>query len=378
MKIISVTISNILTDARIIKTVTAFSKSLKVTDYYGIGVEDYKEKHYYDKTLKLPLSNIILLSQKIRFSKKIKRPLLFLESNIRFFVLLIKYNPDLVHVNDYHLLLSAVLYKFFKRNIIIYDAHELESRTIGISNMMSKTIHLIEKVSWRYVNYLITVSQLVAEWYWINLGFKRTEVIRNSPIISEENDFFYATLRERFAIKENELIFIYVGILNEGRGIDIILEVFTDKGIKSHLVFLGYGPFENKIKSIAELYKNIHLHEPVPYIYVTEIAKTADYGLVLIENASLSAYFTAPNKLFEYAFSGIPVVASNFPEMAKIIKDYSLGFLIEPDSSNLINLVKELELSDKYRIDRNSLNELSWLSQEAKLLKIIEELSNLA
>jgi glycosyltransferase involved in cell wall biosynthesis len=375
LKIISVTISNILIDARIIKTVTAFSKSHKVKEYYGIGVEDYKEKHYYDKTLKLPLTNIVLWSQKIRLSKKIRRPLLFIESNIRFFVLFIKYNPDIVHVNDYHLLLSAVLYKFFKRNKIIYDAHELESKTFGISSMMSKTIHLIEKVSWRHLNYLITVSQLVAEWYWTNLGFKRTEIIRNSPIISEENDFFYTTLREKFAIKENELIFIYIGILNEGRGIDIILEVFTNKGIKSHLVFLGYGPYESKIKSIADLYKNIHLHEPVPYIYVIEIARTADYGLVLIENASLSAYFTAPNKLFEYAFSGIPVIASNFPEMAKIVKDYSLGFLIEPDSSNLNNLVKELELSDKYRIDRKSLMDLSWKSQEAKLLKIIDELN---
>lgn len=43
--------------------------------------------------------------------------------------------------------------------------------------------------------------------------------------------------------------FIYVGFLTLGRGIQILLDLFSNEELSSHLSFLGYGPMEDLVKS---------------------------------------------------------------------------------------------------------------------------------
>ena len=52
----------------------------------------------------------------------------------------------------------------------------------------------------------------------------------------------------------------------------------------------------------------------------------ADLGVAPIENVCLSYYFCSPNKLFEYINAGLPVVASDFPEMRQVIQRFSGWF----------------------------------------------------
>ena len=47
---------------------------------------------------------------------------------------------------------------------------------------------------------------------------------------------------------------------------------------------------------------------------------------------SLNNYLSLPNKIFEYIAAGLPVVASDFPDMAELVSDYDVGETCDPES----------------------------------------------
>jgi glycosyltransferase involved in cell wall biosynthesis len=63
-------------------------------------------------------------------------------------------------------------------------------------------------------------------------------------------------------------------------------------------------------------------------------------GLSLIDDISINNHYALPNKLFEYVMSGLPVIASNLPQMKKIVLEYDIGAVIK--ESNEDELVEVL------------------------------------
>ncbi len=82
-----------------------------------------------------------------------------------------------------------------------------------------------------------------------------------------------------------------------------------------------------------------------------------------------------PNKLFEYAFSQIPVLASNFPDISEVVKQYNLGICSELTSEDIYKSIKEFEDIEEFPIiNSDELYELSWGAQETKLIQLYEKL----
>jgi glycosyltransferase involved in cell wall biosynthesis len=262
---------------------------------------------------------------------------------------------------------------------LIYDAHELESDKAGQTKILSKCTLFIEKIAWKKVDFFISVSPSILNWYNSNFGYKKSELILNSPEFRDANNIVTKNnyLREKFSIPEDEKIYLYLGIISKfGRGIELYLEAFKSININSHLVFIGYGDFVDEIKVITNEYSNIHYHPAVSHDQVVEIAKSADVGLCLIEPISLSDTYSLPNKLFEYAFSNLYILSSDLPDIRKTIEDFDLGTYCKNDISDLIKSIELINKNGCLRkiVDTNSLYHLSWLYQEEKLLEIYKNL----
>jgi glycosyltransferase involved in cell wall biosynthesis len=84
---------------------------------------------------------------------------------------------------------------------------------------------------------------------------------------------------------------------------------------------------------------------------------------------SLSDYYCLPNKLFEYAFAGIPVVASEFPEISRVVSKYGLGYCVEPNVETLLEFLDSEEAINPAPLsqDIHRLEELGWKHQQEKL-----------
>ena len=361
-------------DSRILKEMNSLSKVSKFT-ILGFGIRDAKSNsNEVPETIEIR-SFRIFTNRVVFLGRPIRMTLMFFELFVNMFLPGILFKPRVIHCHDTLVLPLGVVLKMLTGSKLFYDAHELESQKNSQSKILSKVSFLIERLSWRFVDVFISVSPSIIEWYERNLGPKENALILNSPVFDidvfdvEANTY----LREKYNIPVNEKVFIYIGIIGRGRCIDLYLDIFKLANITSHIVFLGYGELVSKVKEHSESFRNIHYHPSVPHHEVVRIAKSADIGLAMVEGVSLSYYYCLPNKLFEYVFSGLFVITSDFPDMKKVVEEYDLGVTCSVDKDALRELVEKVSDLEVNR-SKKDLYKLSWQYQEELLLKAYDKI----
>ena len=359
-------------DSRILKELHALDGFLGFSGI-GIGFEFDEGSSASRQPADFNIVTITLYSRVFRFFPRVLRYALnFIELTFVLFFRGVLIRPAVVHCHDTLVLPAGWLIKLAVGCRLVYDAHELESNKNGQTAMLSKATFWIEQTCWKKVDLLVSVSDSIIQWYRDNLGEKDTILVLNSPELGcvvmadsgdmVEDDYFHRL----YDIPRERLVFVYLGILGPGRGIETVLDVFGDDSLNFDVVFVGYGEFGGRIASCADRHKNIHLHPPVAHEQVVRTVRSADYGLCFVENVSLSDYYCLPNKLFEYAFAGLPVFASNFPEIERAVSRYSLGICCAPDRESVRSAICATNGRRPERV-RGDLSDLAWTTQANRL-----------
>ena len=371
-KILHLTHTDISSDSRILKEVNALA-DIPEYELYGFGISMGLGA---EKTNIMPQARILslqLLARNINFlPRQIRHLAVGIEMSMRLFIMGMKVRPDVVHCHDAPVLLVGFLIKHLCRAKLVYDAHELESDKNAQSRSIAWLTLRVERFVWSSIDHIISVSPSILKWYERNLGPKPNSLILNSPIYSgavaaSDDEFIKPRhFHEKFDIPSCTKVFLYLGLLVTGRGIEKMLDAFSNNNVTAHLVFVGYGPLDGIIRDVAEKRQNVHLHPSVPHEEVVEISRSADVGLCIIENVSLSDYYCLPNKMFEYAFAGIPVLASDFPDIAHLVSKYGLGECCTVDGDAITEAIWRIERGDLTLAGKN-LWDLGWQSQSKRL-----------
>ncbi len=111
---------------------------------------------------------------------------------------------------------------------------------------------------------------------------------------------------------------------------------------------------------------------------LTAYTKSADIGLCLLENQGLSYYYSLPNRVFDFMQAGVPLLATNFPEIENIVGKYETGILTnrhDPQSlEKIINAMLEKGKPEYSARLKELSNEFCWEKEEKILLEIFEHL----
>ncbi len=371
MKILHITHTDILSDSRILKEIMSLDRAGHKV--FGIGVGRVLNKQS-ELPENIDILGINIISRKFTFLPRFIRHIVtFIEMLFKMITVGISFRPDVVHCHDTLALLFGIIIKIYTRSIIIYDAHELESDKNSQSRVSSWITRNFESIVWKFIHSIIVVSPSIKDWYLTNLGDKNSIVILNSPVFSTEEYIRTNYLRARYSIPLDKKVYIYVGAFVNGRGIELILNVFRLQSIDSHVVFLGYGDLRDLLVKSSIENNKIHVHDSVPHAQVVPIVRSADYGLCMVESVSLSDYFCLPNKLFEYGFAGIPVVASNFPDISEYVERYNLGFCCDVNFESIADAILNPKVNSKTWISKD-LEDISWEQQEFKLIELYKNI----
>lgn len=369
MKIVNLVLNNFIQDSRVLKT----SRSL-----INMGF-DVKVVALHDSNLPIFEQfegiNIHRIPLKSRSWSKIKFIQFFklFELIIRF---ISKYRSvSVLHCNDLSALLIGFLTKLTNTKLkIVYDSHEFAINDKPNQAKYSiKINYFLEKFLIRFADVVIVVSESIAIEYSRLYKIPTPHIVLNCPIFKEQekNNLF----REKFNLRNDQIIFLYQGVLSRGRGLEILLQAFKDFNSEEYvLVCMGYGPLENFVQEEAEKYPNIFFQPAVSPDLLLKYTSSADFGISFIEDACLSYRYCLPNKMFEYLMAGLPIITSNLYEMKHFVETEGVGIVAKENTvQGFINAV-EVSLEQDYQaIQRNvykTRKKYCWEEQELVLDKV--------
>jgi len=375
LKVAHVTHTDISSDSRILKSMDAV-RQLEGVKVYGLGLSEERGAKPVGQNYFLRVRSLLKRLPRLLRLMLLSPLFIFLEFFLVFLFKLVKIRPSIVHAHDYLALVPCYFYSVLFGSKLIYDAHELESRKNGIGRAASYLVATFERLVWSRIDGFITVSNAIEEWYQQQFGAKESAVVLNSPIVKDTDEGGVNTsFRDIFSIPDERIVAVYVGLFVKGRGIENILELAkTAKNI--HFVFLGDGELKQSILSVSKDFDNVDVHPFVEHFRVVSYLKEADIGLCLLENVSLSDYYAIPNKLLEYSFSGLYVLATDFPEMRGLIDKYKLGKCLPDDLESAKVSLEEItqeQVAERRTQSTESLYDLSWEAQEKKILKLYRQ-----
>jgi glycosyltransferase involved in cell wall biosynthesis len=378
LKILHLTHTDVRVDSRILKELNALEE---IGDYklYAIGIAELGAKGGKCTRHSADVRSLKVFFRSIRWIPAYLRYLLvYLEIWMRVIVGGLVIRPRLIHCHDTPLLPIAVTIAWFCRAKVIYDAHELESDKNGQTRWIAWCTLAIEKFCWRGVDGFVTVSSSILRWYRDRFSHKDSALVYNSPVFSGDPaedvpEFKGRYFHHKYGISEDQLVFVYLGLLGPGRGIEKLLKVFSTQDVRAHIVFIGRGSLRETILNHAIGNVRVHLHDVVPHEQVVPLVKTADYGFCMVECVSLSDYYSLPNKLFEYAFAGVPVLASNFPDIQELVDRFQLGMCAANEADAIAHAVLRLQQEGRQRMT-SDIQSLDWQSQADRLTALYRRL----
>jgi glycosyltransferase involved in cell wall biosynthesis len=282
---------------------------------------------------------------------------------------------DSIHCHSLSTLPLGVALKALTGARLIYDTHELETESAESRGIRRRLSRITERAFIGRCDQVIVVGDAIGRWYRERYGLDNVHVVRNYPKAPPSAPERGASFRKDLGIPEGQTIFLYQGILADGRGIRQILEAFAHPDCAGrHLVLMGFGPLEPLAREFAERHSNIHFRAAVPPDRLLDQTRSADVGISLIENTCLSYYYCLPNKVFEYLMAGLPIIVSRFPEMSAVVETHGVGWTAEPTADDLARVVRSIDTQELERCRNQVLKTRSsfdWATQEPVYLRAV-------
>jgi glycosyltransferase involved in cell wall biosynthesis len=317
-------------------------------------------------------------------------PLVYLnEFALRCEEVVVAERPDIIHAHDLVTLACGARAARRTDAALIYDAHELETGTNywSLNALTHASVRAYERSLIRDADGVITVSRGIADWLARHYRIETPTVVQNVPaaLTPDSGQAGGGELRAALQLTAETPLAVYVGAVTVDRGLEQCVSALSHYP-ELHLALLGqrYPETERTLLASASatgVSERLHFVDPVPSADVSGFIADADCALVPIQNVCLSYELSLPNKLFESILAGLPVVASDLPEIRSVVATHRVGVVMnERDPADIARAIREvIGNRSRYRPTGEKLasvaKEHGWPVQRERLLSLYGRLS---
>lgn len=218
---------------------------------------------------------------------------------------------------------------FIKNYRYILQISELHDHSKPQLNSISKVIQQARVV------FMPEYNRAVFYQVWFGLR-KRPVVLPNKPYFipsRKELEGLENKYTEELRVFKTHKVILYQGMIFEERDLSNFIRAVKQLGEEYKLVLLGKDQdMLRRYREIDEMLIHIDFIPAPDYLIFTAMCHI---GIVTYDPRTLNTAYCAPNKIFEYAAFGKPMIANDIPGL-KIIHDFHAGVIVDEDSVSSI------------------------------------------
>lgn len=262
---------------------------------------------------------------------------------------------------------------------VVYDARDIYIDAANLARLPGPAravVGALERRWARRASRVVTVNDGYARVMADRWGVPTPAVVMNCPDPRPPAAERPRRFHEVLGLAPTTPIVLYHGGFSPDRGIEELIEALALlPGI--HLVLMGYGVLEAQLQArAAEGDGRLHVLPAVAPEVLLDWVASADVVAIPIQPTTLNHRLTTPNKLFEALAAGVPIVASDLPGMAPIVRETGAGVVCDPTRPGAIAAairgILELPEAERWAMGergrRAAAERYNWAAQVAVLL----------
>lgn len=293
-----------------------------------------------------------------------------------------RYSPRVFVANDLPMLPVATQLAEACGARLVYDSHELYSE---------QEFSVREKRRWaeieaKYIgacDVVIAVNQSIATELEQRYGVSGVRVIynaertRQAPAVTRK-------LHQTFGLPADKKIVLLQGGLSAGRNLEVLVDAMRYVQNPSVvLVVLGDGLLLRSLQKMTRhggLTGRVYFHSAVPQNELLTLTAAADAGVIPYQATCLNNHYCTPNKLFEFIAAGLPILATDLPEIRRLLEGQQIGLVGDTGSPQKLAALMDDFFSDEHRYAAwktqvSAVRQLiCWEKEEKNLVEIYEAL----
>lgn len=301
----------------------------------------------------------------------VKRTFRLLISSIQLFIKILanvnKKDEVFVVTNPAFLLLFMPIIKSLKKvkyKLLVHDIFPENLSAIGQISSSSLTYKFLKKLfdkAYSKADVCISIGRDMTEI--IKRKVENRSLITLIPNWADNKDVFPLSKTDTSTCmalnKENKFIFQFAGNLGHAQGLDNILEAISlIDNSNIHFLFIGGGAKYEIIKEFSNNRDNVSLLGFQDRSKQSDFLNACDVAIVTLSDGMYG--LGVPSKSYNIMAAGKPIlmVGEENSEIALCIKEYNLGWIIEPNNP--------IALKDTFIQIYNDRNNLSTIQHNAR------------
>ena len=181
--------------------------------------------------------------------------------------------------------------------------------------------------------------------------------LRETPFVAENKPYDRALpappplspeVLKSITLKKGERMILYQGIVSPDRPLDTVAAALQDIGDRRNILFVLGRAEESEKKRLLSLWANTRVLGYLPAPLHLAVTARAALGIAFYDHLSENNLFCAPNKIYEYARFGVPMLASENPGLTETVGAYGAGICVDLYSIRAARDAILSILSDRY------------------------------
>lgn len=332
-----------------------------------------------EKLQKLAYGAGIIPNARSSFAAKLNIPFFLLYEYLATKKLIRKYSPDIIHAH--WLIPQGIIGAYLKNNKIKLIVSVHGSDLFPLKNSMFKSLQrkVLKNCDICTVNSDATKNEIIKRFP------EYKNKIRVIPMGVDTKSFTKRNVKSKFRQYQNQKIILFVGRLNEQKGIEYLIKAMPEvnKRIKNvKLLIIGQGEYKNQLQKLADSLNlaNVEFLGSIPHQKLVDYYNLADV-FVLPSVTSKIGTEGQGLVLLEAMSCGTPVIGAGTGGITTIIRNNENGLLVkERDEADLAHSIIKI-LSDnklKQKLSKNGIkfvkDNYSWDIIVKKFDKLYNEL----